>query len=102
MTTKQYLAKRLPNYDEEDIDFLISSATAIYKSVTKFDTVATEHENWLQRACLELAERENFTGANSYSENGISVSYDRSQLSYGLLSELPNNANLYKKDGTVI
>ena len=102
MTTEQFLAKRLHNHDEDDIAFLISSATAIYKSITHYDEVLPEHENWIQRACLELAERENFTAARAFSENGLSVTYDAAQLSQALRGELPNNANLYKKDGSAI
>lgn len=102
MTNEEYLAKKLPNYDDDDIAFLISSATAIYKSITHFDEVKPEHENWILRACLEISERENFTGAKDYNENGIAATYDRTQLSYGLISELPNTAVMYKKDGEQI
>ena len=102
MTTKEYLAKKLVNFDDDDIDFLVSSATAIYKSITRFDDVKPEHENWILRASLELSERENFTGAKDYSENGINVGYDSAQVSFALRSELPNNAVLFTKDGTKI
>lgn len=99
MNNVQYLAKKYPYLDNDDIEFVEQSALSIYKSRTKYSELATEHENWLTRACIEIIEREGYTSATRFSENGISVSYDNAQLSNALLVELPNNAVCYDRYG---
>lgn len=102
MNNNEYLKKKYPELDEDDISFLILSAQSIYKSITHFNSVKPEHENWILRCCIELREREGYTGTTSFSENGVSMSFDKSQVSIGLLSELPNNAVVYSRDGELL
>ena len=99
MNNAQYLAKKYPYMDKDDIEFVEQSALSIYKSRTKYSELKEEHENWLTRACIEIIEREGYTGSTHFSENGISVSYDNAQLSNAILGELPNNAVCYDKYG---
>jgi len=99
MNTAQYLAKKYPYMDNDDIEFVEQSALSIYKNRTKYSELKPEYENWLTRACIEIIEKEGYTGSTRFSENGISVSYDSAQLSYALLSELPNNAVCYDRYG---
>lgn len=59
-------------------------------------TVSKENEHyaydyykfWIMSAMQEMIERSGATSAISYSENGINIAYDRSQLSKALIDEI--------------
>ena len=102
MENEKYLQGKYPELNADDIEFLIQSAQSIYKSITKYEEVKPEHQNWILRCCIELVERDGYTGASAYSESNVSVTFDSSQVSYGLRRELPNNATCYDSKGNVI
>lgn len=50
--------------------------------------IFSRYKGWVRRAMQEFIERNGMTSYINYSENGISVKMDRSQLSQGLISEI--------------
>lgn len=47
-----------------------------------------KHKTWILRAMQEHIDKEGMNNVRSYSENGVSVTFDKTGLSYDLISEI--------------
>lgn len=93
-----YFKRKYPHIEDEDLEILEYQAKEIlihllFKSSANITREKKEREfeaysMWILRAMQELIERIGATSALSYSENGISVSYGREQLSTALIEEV--------------
>lgn len=50
--------------------------------------ILSRHKTWLYRAMQEFVERNGMTSYLNYTENGINVRFDRTQLSQSLIDEI--------------
>ena len=92
-----YIKGKYSYLNDGDVEVLISSAKEILinllypfdKSIDldNFD-VPKRFTMWVARAIVEMIERQGISSAVAYSENGLNITFDRSQLSYGLISEI--------------
>lgn len=89
------------SYDEEDelLEALLENARAIQlNALFPYDDKATVSEenfrlrNWQVRCAKELYESSDRSGVQSYSENGLNVSYFANIISTSLLMELTPKA----------
>lgn len=96
-----YIKGKYAYLSNEDIDLLIESAKEVlfnllYPFNVSIDlndfTVPKRYTMWVLRAVIEMIERAGISSATAYKENGLSFSFDRSQLSYGLISEITPKA----------
>ncbi len=92
---------RSSDYDEEDelLEALIMNARAIQlNALFPYDHNATVSEddfrlrNWQVRCAKELYESSDRSGVQSYSENGLNVSYFANIVSASLMAELTPKA----------
>lgn len=93
-----YFQRKYPYIDEVDIEVLEGGAkeTLIHRLYGAYKNVSTEdkewafenYKYWILRAMQEMIERLGVTSAISYTENGISITFDETQLSSSLLSEI--------------
>lgn len=92
-----YIKTKYKYLTDDDIKAFVDMATEILmnqlypfdKSIgeTSF-SIPTRHRMWILRCITEIIEREGISSAIGYAENGASISFDRSQLSKGLLEEI--------------
>jgi hypothetical protein len=89
------------SYDEEDelLEALLENARAIQlNALFPYDDKATVSEenfrlrNWQVRCAKELYESSDRSGVQSYSENGLNVSYFANIVSQSLMMELTPKA----------
>lgn len=93
-----YFKRKYPYIDELDLEVLEGGAkeTLIhrlygsYKNVTDKDKewAYDNYKYWLLRVMQEMIERLGVTSAISYTENGISIVFDETQISSNLLNEI--------------
>lgn len=98
MDYTNYLIRKYPHIDRDDLDVLVEQAKEIlinlsFKSQTiissdKRAIVLERHKYWILRCVNEMIERMGITSVISYRENGISITFDSSQLSSSLISEI--------------
>lgn len=92
--------KLLSKFDSDKVEDLIFQASGILltlKKANKIEDLPQKYEYWIYRACLELADREDYAGAIRYSENGYSVEFARENLSSSLIGEVYANVCFNKK-----
>ena len=82
-----------PYMKECDIDVMVDCGTDILlNTLYPFDEEKTEipqrKVSWIYRCVLEQIERKGMTSVLSYRENGIQITFDKSQVSEGLLREI--------------
>lgn len=97
------LKQRYPHICDNDLEDIIGEAkelllSLLYKSKPVINDKQREfafkrHEYWLLRCMKEIIARNGIENAVSYSENGISITFDRSQLSKSLIDEIVPFAN---------
>lgn len=93
----EYIKRKYDYLNNEDITILVDSAKEILFNLLypcgasiDFDKFAVpkQHKTWVLRAVIEMIERAGISSATAYRENGLDFTFDRSQLSYGLISEI--------------
>lgn len=92
-----YIKGKYSYLNDEDVEVLIASAKEILINLMyPFDTsidldnfdVPKRFTLWIVRAVIEMVERAGISSAVAYKENGLEITFDRSQLSNGLISEI--------------
>lgn len=92
---RKILGNSLDKSKDEDFKDCLESAKNRYLNlVCPFDRNITElpddrARNWQTDCAIELYKLDGDENLTSYSENGLSESYERAGLSNGLLSQLP-------------
>ena len=97
--------KRKYNYmNNEDIDLLYDMAFDVFinaKYPFKYDIDDTlieaenkKHPTWCLRCMQEMIDRMGVSNVIGYSENGVSVTFDKTGISQSLLDELVAEADL--------
>lgn len=94
----KYFSRKYPHIQEEDIIIYEEGAKEVllhllFKSSTKITNkqkswAFESYKMWIARCMQEFIERDGNTSALHYSENGISISFDSSQLSSTLINEI--------------
>ena len=73
-------------------DMLDIAKEIMLNTLYPFDDTITEiperKSGWLYRCVMEQIERKGMNSVVSYKENGLQVTFDKSQISQSLLSEL--------------
>lgn len=98
MNYYSYFKRKYPHLEEEDIEIYHEGAKEVllhllFKSTYKItqkqkETAFENYKMWILKCMQEYIERDGNTSALHYSENGISVTFDRSQLSKALIDEI--------------
>lgn len=104
MEAQKYFKKKYPYIETMDLEFLEGRAKEIlvhllFKSHTtttkeQKEYAYKEYPFWIMACMQEMLERMGCTSALSYKENGISITFDQSQLSQGLINEIVPIANV--------
>ena len=84
------LSEKYPYIDVLDIEDAIEAALFVLSELKKDDisNLMPKYKNWVYRAAIEFIERSGMSSVLAYSENNYTVSFDRTQLSSGLIREL--------------
>ncbi len=93
-----YIGKIIKKYPhlKDDIegveDIFNVSKEILLNTIYPFDESRTEipprKEYWVYRCMVEIIERNGISSAVGYEENGIKITFDRSQISQSLMEEL--------------
>lgn len=93
-----YFKRKYPYINDEDLEILEFQAKEIlihllFKSSKRAtreqrEYAYDEYAMWILRCMQEIVERQGMTSALSYSENGISITFSREQISKALLDEI--------------
>lgn len=96
-----FIKNKYSYLSDDDINFLIGTTKEILfnllypfnKSIDPEEfAIPKRHTMWVLRAVIEMIERTGISSAVAYNENGLNISFDRSQLSQGLISEITPHA----------
>lgn len=92
------LRERYPHLSGNDIEDIVGQAKEIlinllYKTHSKVtpeqkNQAYSRYEYWLYRCMKELVQRNGMENAISYTENGLSITFDSSHLSKSLINEI--------------
>lgn len=80
-----------PTQSELYIEDTVENAVHLFKNLSNDPDIvyfSEDNKNWIKRACVEMIERKSAIGTVAYSENGFSMSFDRSQISKALANEI--------------
>jgi len=93
-----YFANKYPHIKREELEMFEGQAKEIlvhllFKSSKRIteeqkEYAYSEYKFWLYRCIQEMIDRLGIGSAIAYSENGISIRFDSSQLSSGLINEI--------------
>lgn len=99
--------EKYPYISLEDATDLVDTATAklynlLYPYGEDIDTktdfdVPKRYNYWIMCAVTEMIERQGISSAVGYQENGLHITFDNAQLSYGLISEITPFAGTPKR-----
>lgn len=94
----KYFLRKYPHIQEEDIIIYEEGAKEVllhllFKSSTKITNkqkswAFESYKMWIARCMQEFIERDGNTSALHYSENGLSITFDSTQLSSTLINEI--------------
>jgi len=94
----KYFSRKYPHIQEEDIIIYEEGAKEVllhllFKSSTKITNkqkswAFESYKMWIARCMQEFIERDGNTSALHYSENGLSITFDSTQLSSTLINEI--------------
>ena len=94
----KYFSRKYPYIQEEDIIIYEEGAKEVllhllFKSSTKITNkqkswAFESYKMWIARCMQEFIERDGNTSALHYSENGLSITFDSTQLSSTLINEI--------------
>ncbi len=87
------MQKKFPYLKDEEIKICYEIAKEIllntlYPFDEDRDERPTRNTMWVYRCMVEIIERNGMSSALSYKENGYSITFDRTQVSQGLMNEL--------------
>jgi hypothetical protein len=93
---KDFFQRKFPYIDKKDVDIIFCRAQNAYLDLAfpfnvKRVCIPCTHSrawSWVFDCMVEITEREGASGAVSYSENGLSMSWDSSQISQGLIKRI--------------
>lgn len=80
-----------PAQNEIYIEDTVENAVSLFKNLSndpELTVFSEDNKNWIKRACIEMIERKSALGTVAYSENGFSMTFDRSQISKALANEI--------------
>ena len=91
-----YYKRKYSFMDDEDIEIMYDCAYDImlnlrYPTQDIFEipeNFLRKHRTWIFRCIQEHIDKEGMGNATSYSENGVSITFDKSGLSKDILSEI--------------
>lgn len=94
----KYFSRKYPHIQEEDIIIYEEGAKEVllhllFKSSTQITNkqkswAFESYKMWIARCMQEFIERDGNTSALHYSENGLSITFDSTQLSSTLINEI--------------
>lgn len=94
----KYFSRKYPHIQEEDIIIYEEGAKEVllhllFKSSTQIALrqklwAFESYKMWIARCMQEFIERDGNTSALHYSENGLSITFDSTQLSSTLINEI--------------
>ena len=92
-----HIHQRYSHITIEEIEIMIECAKDIlldtlYPFNQEITEIPPRKVTWIYRCVLEQIERKGMSSVVSYSENGISISFDKSQVSETLIGEIVPNA----------
>lgn len=99
----QYYHNKYPYMNETDIELLYDIASDIYVNLRfpfELDVVEpsndelAKHPTWHLRCMQEIIDKEGLTNVVGYSENGVSVKFDKTGLSQNLIDEIVSMAEI--------
>lgn len=76
------------------VDILLSTLYP-FDTEKELSDIPQRKESWLIRCVIEQIDRMGMSSAIGYSENGIKVSFDRTQVSQGLIDEIVPIGGIY-------
>ena len=99
-----YYQKKYDYMDYDDIDLLYDMALDILLN-TKYpfkddysdsdiELVTKKHSTWCLRCMQEMIDKMGLTNVVGYSENGVSVTFDKTGISQSLLDEIVSEADI--------
>lgn len=96
MDYRQYIGKKYPYINDTDAEVLIGKSKEMFfnikypyrKPELRPTEVPENYKYWITSCIDEIIARDGTANAISYSENGISFNFDRSDLSLGLVNQI--------------
>lgn len=105
----EYIKTKFSYMREEDIEYFANIAKETLANTLSPSPlkpiemekyiVPSNRQGWVARAVIEMIEREGISSAAAYSENGLSITFDRPQVSQALISELTSDVGIIKYVG---
>lgn len=99
-----YFTKRYEYMSIEDIDLLYDISLDIFMNVRYpfrkdineniLDADLAHHPTWCLRVIQEMIDKEGISNVIGYSENGVSVTFDKTGLNQALLDEIVTEAGM--------
>lgn len=96
-TVIQYFKKKYSYIDEMELevmydcayDVMLNLRYPVHNDITEIpQNYLDKHKTWILRAMQEHIDREGMTNVQAYSENGVSITFDRAGLSNDLINEI--------------
>lgn len=98
-----YYKRKYPFFDEEDIEIMYDCAYDImlnlrYPTANDIfeipESYMRKHRTWIFRCIKDHIDKEGMGNATSYSENGVSITFDKSGVSEDLINEITPMAKI--------
>ena len=77
-----------PSNEDDLLEFYLDNASDIICDIRNSDIVEKHYLTTQIKMAIELYNRRGVEGQNAHSENGITRTYERSDISYSLLREI--------------
>lgn len=99
----EYFKNKYSYMEETDIALLYDIASDIYinlrfpfdlDTVEVSDSELAKHKTWLLRCMQEMIDKEGISNLVGYSENGVSLKFDKTGLSQSLIDEIVGVADI--------